>query len=102
MFGKDLGNGLAGGNLDLGVGVGERQVQLGCEPPADRRLARAHEPDQHDASAAPRASRIAGALGLQVLLMLSQSSPSFVEAAVRSATPGAMRGGPHGSMIFSC
>ena len=101
IVGEDLADGLTGGKLDLGVGVGEGKVELGGEAPADRGLAGPHQADQHDASRAKSLADCRELLGLQVFLALSQSSPSFVEAALRGdARRDAW--GPHGSMIFSC
>ena len=45
---------LAGGFLDLGVGVGEGQAEARREAAADTGLARAHQPDQHDGSVQAR------------------------------------------------
>ena len=53
---EHLGDGAAGGLLDLGVGVAERQPEPRGQAAADRGLARAHQPDQHD-GAAGRAGR---------------------------------------------
>ena len=75
IIGKDLADGLTGGKLDLAVGVGEGEVELGGEPPADRRLACPHQADQHDASRAKSLADCRELLGLQVFLALSQSSP---------------------------
>ena len=49
--GEDVRDGHAGGILDLVVGVEEGQPQRLGQPAADRALAGAHQPDEHDASA---------------------------------------------------
>ena len=73
MLGEDLADGLAGGKLDLVVGIGEGEVEPVGKPPAHRRLAGAHEADQHDA---PRSKGLADACQpflLQLFLALGQS-----------------------------
>ena len=50
VAGEQLGDGAAGGQFDLGVGVAERQPESRGEAAADRGLAGAHQPDQHDAA----------------------------------------------------
>ena len=73
VLGEDLAHRLAGGNLDLAVGVGEPEVEFGRKPPSDGRFAGSHEADQHDA---PRCKRLADAglsLRRQFFLALSQS-----------------------------
>ena len=52
MLGKDLSDRGAGGCLDLAVGIDEGEVEARGKPPAERGLARPHQPDQHDASVA--------------------------------------------------
>ena len=46
--GENIRDGHAGGLLDLGVGVDERDAEPLRQPPPDRRLAGAHHADQHD------------------------------------------------------
>jgi hypothetical protein len=46
---EQFGDGAAGGELDFGVGIVEGQAEPGGESAADRCLAGAHQPDQHDA-----------------------------------------------------
>ncbi len=48
MVGEDVVDRLARGPLDLIVGVDERQTQSVGQPPSDRRLAAAHQTNQHD------------------------------------------------------
>ena len=62
VAGEQLGDGAAGRQLDLGVGVAERQAEPGRQPPADRGLAGAHQPDQHDAAAGQRVGQRNGLL----------------------------------------
>ena len=61
--GEDLRDRHAGGLLDLGVGIDERQAEARRQPAADRRLAGAHHADQHDRARpqAPRPARIPAA-----------------------------------------
>src|SRR3546814_18691643 len=51
---EDVGDGHAGGALDLVVGVGEGQAEPLCETAADRRFARAHQSDEDDRAGADR------------------------------------------------
>ena len=52
--GEDVGDGAAGGGLDLGVGVAERHVERAREPAAHARLAHSHKADQGDGATAQR------------------------------------------------
>ena len=54
IAGEQFGDGAARRQLDLGIGVAERQAQSRRQPPADRGLAGAHQPDQDDAAAGER------------------------------------------------
>ena len=49
---EDLRDRLAGGRLDLRVGIDERQSEAGGEPAPDRRLAAPHQADEHDRAVA--------------------------------------------------
>ncbi len=60
---EDLGDGGAGGELDLGVGVAERQPEAGGQAPPDGGLARPHQPHQHHAAAVRRAGGEPGRRG---------------------------------------
>jgi len=48
VAGKNVGNGGAGGGLDLGIGVDERHAQPDAEAAADRRFAHPHHANQND------------------------------------------------------
>ena len=68
-----------GGQLDLGVGVAERQAEPGGEAAADAGLAGAHQADQHDAAARERrqaapaqAGRSSAASGWAMLRVMVQ------------------------------
>jgi len=45
---EHFGDGAAGGHLDLGVGVVERESHTGRQPAADRGFAGAHQADKND------------------------------------------------------
>ncbi len=51
---EQLADAAPGGKLDLGIGVAERQAEAGRQASADRGLAGAHQPDQHDAATGQR------------------------------------------------
>jgi hypothetical protein len=53
-LGENFGDGHAGGRLDLGIGVDERQPEPRRQTLADRALARAHHADEHDGALAKR------------------------------------------------
>ena len=70
VAGEQFGDGAAGGQLDLGVGVAERQAEPRGQPPADRGLAGAHQPDQtmlRPASASGSGMRVASGAVLRVM-----------------------------------
>ncbi len=48
MAGENLVDRAAGGGLDLGIGIDERQPEALGEPPADARLPGAHQADQDE------------------------------------------------------
>ena len=56
MLGEDIGYRLAGRPLDFLVGIDERQLQARGQPTTDRRLAAAHQPDEHDGARAEGAA----------------------------------------------
>src|SRR3546814_18448650 len=55
---EDVGDGHAGGALDLVVGVGEGQAEPLCETAADRRFARAHQYDEDARAGADRRGEV--------------------------------------------
>ncbi len=52
---KDFRDGHAGGGLDLGIGIDERNAEPGREPASDRGFSRTHHADEHDGAASERA-----------------------------------------------
>ncbi len=54
VAGEQFGDRAARRQLDLRIGVAERQAQSRRQPPADRGLAGAHQPDQDDAATGER------------------------------------------------
>ena len=101
VLGEDLAHGLARGDFDLVVGVGEGEFEPIGKPAAHRRLAGSHQADQHDAPCCKGLADPCQALGLQFFLALSQSK--VIHSSKRRSELAARRDPwRHGSTIFSC
>ena len=92
VAGEQLGDGAAGRQLDLGVGVAERQPEPGRQPPPDRGLAGAHQPDQHDAAPGQRVGQRGRSPVKAVLRVIVARKVAHAASAEAKPTPATAPG----------